>query len=128
MDAVLWNLDIEQKCLERLVRFNFQLLSSNYHLIVFQGSVCVQRFNVEDACNTQCVVTSFQKRYFFTESIEQAKEELRYSGNDVTKSCLTYITGMCSLQSNLPYILAYKSRNFTPFFLNDFSIRLIRGS
>jgi tryptophan 5-monooxygenase len=44
---------------------------------VRQGTVCVQRFNVEDAINTQCVVTSFQKRYFFTESIEQAKEELR---------------------------------------------------
>ena len=37
------------------------------------GQVCIQKFNVEDAYNTECVVTDFQKRYFYTESIEQAK-------------------------------------------------------
>ena len=42
------------------------------------GEVCLQKFNVEDAYNTECVVTSYQKRYFYTESIEQAKDELRY--------------------------------------------------
>ena len=41
------------------------------------GQVCIQKFNVEDAYNTECVVTDFQKRYFYTESIEQAKDELR---------------------------------------------------
>ena len=41
------------------------------------GEICIQKFNVEDAYNTECVVTSFQKRYFYTESIEQAKNELR---------------------------------------------------
>ena len=42
-----------------------------------RGQICLQKFNVEDAYNTECVVTSYQKRYFYTESIEQAKEELR---------------------------------------------------
>ena len=45
------------------------------------GQICLQKFNVEDVCNTECVVTSYQKRYFFNESIEEAKQELRYLFN-----------------------------------------------
>ena len=41
------------------------------------GNVAIQRFSVDEAYNTQCVVTSFQKRYFYTNSIEEAKQELR---------------------------------------------------
>ena len=58
------------------------LLSSHAelkHIVtgIRQGQICLQKFNVEDAYNTECVVTDFQKRYFYTESIEQAKNELR---------------------------------------------------
>jgi phenylalanine-4-hydroxylase len=41
------------------------------------GEICIQKFTVEDAYQTECVVTSYQKRYFYTESIEHAKTELR---------------------------------------------------
>ena len=41
------------------------------------GQVCLQKFNVQDAYDTECVVTSFQKRYFYTETIEEARNELR---------------------------------------------------
>ena len=41
------------------------------------GKICLQKFNVQDAYSTECVVTSYQKRYFYTESIEEAKQELR---------------------------------------------------
>ena len=46
------------------------------------GTVAIQRFTVDDAYNTQCVVTSYQKRYFYTNSIEEAKQELRYEHNE----------------------------------------------
>ena len=42
------------------------------------GEICLQKFNVEDVVNTECVVTSYQKRYFYNTSIEEAKLELRY--------------------------------------------------
>ena len=41
------------------------------------GEICLQKFNVEDVVNTECVVTSYQKRYFYNTSIEEAKLELR---------------------------------------------------
>ena len=41
------------------------------------SSVALQRFTVDEAYNTQCVVTSYQKRYFYTNTIDEAKEELR---------------------------------------------------
>ena len=41
------------------------------------GEVAIQRFTIDEASKTQCVVTSYQKRYFYTNSIEQAKDELR---------------------------------------------------
>lgn len=50
-----------------------------------QGRICLQKFNVEDAYNTECVVTSYQKRYFYTESIDQAKEELRTLAASIKK-------------------------------------------
>ena len=49
------------------------------------GEICIQKFNVEDAYNTECVVTSYQKRYFYTESIDQAKEELRTLAASIKK-------------------------------------------
>ena len=49
------------------------------------GEICLQRFNVEDAFNTECVVTSYQKRYFYTETIEEAKEELRNLAASIKK-------------------------------------------
>ena len=42
-----------------------------------KNKICVERFNVEDVTKTPCVVTDFQKRYFYTESIEHAKNEIR---------------------------------------------------
>ena len=41
------------------------------------SSVALERFTVDEAYNTQCVVTSYQKRYFYTNTIDEAKEELR---------------------------------------------------
>jgi len=49
------------------------------------GQICLQKFNVEDVCNTECVVTSYQKRYFFNESIEEAKMELRNLAASIKK-------------------------------------------
>ena len=44
---------------------------------VRNSTVAIQRFTVDEAYNTECVVTSFQKRYFYTNTIDHAKEELR---------------------------------------------------
>ena len=43
------------------------------------STVAIQRFTVDEAHNTECVVTSFQKRYFYTNTIDDAKEELRFT-------------------------------------------------
>ena len=44
---------------------------------VKDGNVCVKAFSINDAVTTPCIVTSFQKRYFFTETILKAQEQLR---------------------------------------------------
>lgn len=50
-----------------------------------KGQICLQKFNVEDAYNTECVVTSYQKRYFYNESIDEAKQELRSLAASIKK-------------------------------------------
>jgi len=52
---------------------------------VRNSKVAIQRFTVDEAVNTQCVVTSFQKRYFYTNTIEGAKEELRRLAASIKK-------------------------------------------
>ena len=68
---------------DQLKIYGAGLLSSVAELKhVVQGirnsKVTLERFTVDEAYNTQCVVTSFQKRYFYTNTIDEAKEELRY--------------------------------------------------
>ena len=67
---------------DQLKIYGAGLLSSVSELKhVVQGirnsKVALQRFTVDEAYNTQCVVTAFQKRYFYTNTIDDAKEELR---------------------------------------------------
>merc|ERR1712020_827506 len=45
----------------------------------------LERFTVDEAYNTECVVTSFQKRYFYTNTIEDAKVELRRLASSIKK-------------------------------------------
>ena len=41
------------------------------------SKIALERFTVDDAYNTELVVTAFQKRYFYTKTIEDAKDEVR---------------------------------------------------
>ena len=43
------------------------------------GTVCVEKFSIDDAVATTCVVTDYQKRYFFSDSIIQVQDQLRYA-------------------------------------------------
>jgi tryptophan 5-monooxygenase len=41
------------------------------------SKIALERFTVDEAANTEMVVTAYQKRYFYTNTIEDAKMELR---------------------------------------------------
>ena len=49
------------------------------------SKITLERFTVDEAYNTECVVTSFQKRYFYTNTIDDAKVELRLVNEYLTK-------------------------------------------
>ena len=42
----------------------------------------VESFDPEIVCNTECIVTSFQNQYYYTDTFEEAKEKLRYESSD----------------------------------------------
>ena len=37
----------------------------------------VERFEPETVCKTECLVTTFQKQYYYSNTLEEAKEQLR---------------------------------------------------
>lgn len=39
----------------------------------------VERFDPESVIKATCIVTSFQNQYFYTDTLEEAKEKLRYA-------------------------------------------------
>ena len=42
-----------------------------------ENCICLEKFEVEAAYTTPCIVTDFQKRYFYTKNIEEAENEIR---------------------------------------------------
>ena len=41
------------------------------------NSICLHEFDIGVAAKTPCIVTDFQKRYFYTKDIEEAKNEMK---------------------------------------------------
>lgn len=39
----------------------------------------IKRFDPDLTCKQECIVTAFQEAYWYTDSIEEAKEKLRFS-------------------------------------------------
>lgn len=71
-------------CVENgfLKAYGAGLLSSGAELAhvmngIRNNAVTVDMFEVEKACQTQCMVTSYQKRYFITNSFQDALSALR---------------------------------------------------
>ena len=71
-------------CVEngQLKAYGAGLLSSASELShVMNGArkkaVAIDKFTVEKACETQCMVTSYQKRYFYTNNFDEARLMLR---------------------------------------------------
>lgn len=66
----------------RLKVYGAGLLSSvaeMKHVIdgIRNNKLCISDFKCDEAIRTPCIVTSYQKRYFVTSTIEEAKMELR---------------------------------------------------
>ncbi|TRY73559.1 hypothetical protein TCAL_00938, partial [Tigriopus californicus] len=66
------------------------LLSSGAELAhvmngIRNNSVTVDMFEVEKACQTQCMVTSYQKRYFITNSFQDALAALRQFASSIER-------------------------------------------
>lgn len=45
----------------------------------------IKKFDLEVACSEECVVTSYQNAYFYTDSFEEAKEKLRAFASNIQK-------------------------------------------
>ena len=45
---------------------------------VLSGSAVHKPFDVATVCQTECMITTFQNAYFYSESFEEAKEKLRW--------------------------------------------------
>lgn len=79
-------------CIEngRLKVYGAGLLSSvaeMKHVIdgIRNNKLCISDFRCEDAIRTPCIVTSYQKRYFVTSTLEVAKQELRKFAKQLKK-------------------------------------------
>ena len=118
------------------------------------GEICLQKFNVEDVVSTECVVTSYQKRYFYNTSIEEAKLELRYvcwknlffleniipgkiieTNQDEKSPCSTYLLNnifknLCYILTDSECLLCSREKEFSlnlhyATFIKTLSIRMI---
>merc|ERR1719323_2933376 len=49
------------------------------------NSICLHKFDVGVAAKTPCIVTDFQKRYFYTKDIEEAKNEMKKLASSVER-------------------------------------------
>lgn len=38
----------------------------------------IRRFDPDDTCKEECIITAYQNAYFFTDSFEEAKDQMRY--------------------------------------------------
>ena len=77
--TVEFGLSIEK---QNLKIYGAGLLSSSAemkHVIhgIRSNSICIDKFDIDVATETPCIVTDFQKRYFYTKNIEEAKKEIR---------------------------------------------------
>jgi len=49
------------------------------------NSICLHKFDIGVAAKTPCIVTDFQKRYFYTKDIEEAKNEMKKLASSVER-------------------------------------------
>ena len=49
------------------------------HAVSIEAKDKIKAFDPEVTGREECIITSFQKAYFYTESFEDAKEKMRYA-------------------------------------------------
>ena len=72
------------------------------HALSEEAKPKIKEFNPDVTCREECIITSFQNAYFYSQSFEEAKEKMRYSTTLLLKSIFIILdspTGNLPLQS-----------------------------
>lgn len=64
----------------------------------------IKRFDPEITCKEECIITSYQNAYYFTDSLEEAKDRMRYVPRSIAISLCLLKISFCiiSFSGSLP--------------------------